>query len=279
MNGCLVGCGSFLFQPLLSVLHYQDSPEATVDSNLPSNQPDLIPRLPIPQASGAEYADDSLPDSAECETGTAAIPSPVPVQLSEEDLAERDGQCYDVVQSIRHEEFGIGVELDVEQQRVASKQREREGRGIKRLSLELYSKDTHFVLELIQNADDNSYPPSLVKGGVGRRKGDILSVPSLKFIVRKKEIVVLNNEAGFVEKNVRAICDVGRSTKSASRSGYIGQKGIGFKSVFRITNMPAIHSKGFHIRFDASSDPIGFILPHWFTQGESEQAKNMEWNV
>lgn len=177
--------------------------------------------------------------------------------------------------SIRHEEFGIGVELDSEQQRVAAKQREREGRGIKRLSLELYSKDTHFVLELIQNADDNTYPLQLAYCS---GSDDILSVPSLKFIVRKNEIIVLNNEVGFSENNIRAICDVGRSTKSASRSGYIGQKGIGFKSVFRITDTPAIHSNGFHIRFDATSDPIGFILPHWFPQGDDEHAGDYDFN-
>ncbi len=246
----------------------------TLDS---ATKPDLIPSVEpnLYGSSGADDFEDPLPESqvAEAGTGILANPSadPVPVQLSEHELAEREGQCCEVVQSIRHEEFGIGVELDSQQQRVASKQREREGRGIKRLSLELYSKDTHFVLELIQNADDNSYSPALMSAGKGRgqKRRGMYSVPALKFIVRKKEIIVLNNEVGFVEKNVRAICDVGRSTKSASRSGYIGQKGIGFKSVFRITNTPAIHSNGFHIRFDASSDPIGFILPHWFPEEDN----------
>lgn len=153
------------------------------------------------------------------------------------------------------------MELDSKQQLVAAKQREREGRGIKRLSLELYSKDTHFVLELIQNADDNSYP---------RLK------PSLKFVITESAIQVLNNEVGFSESNIRAICDVGKSTKGAHRSGYIGQKGIGFKSVFRITHMPAIHSNGFHICFDASSDPIGFILPHWYGGGADAGVKGEE---
>lgn len=32
------------------------------------------------------------------------------------------------------------------------------GRALQRLSAELYSRDTHFVLELVQNADDNKYP-------------------------------------------------------------------------------------------------------------------------
>ena len=37
-------------------------------------------------------------------------------------------------------------------------QNARIGRALQRLSAELYSRDTHFVLELVQNADDNAYP-------------------------------------------------------------------------------------------------------------------------
>lgn len=47
-----------------------------------------------------------------------------------------------------------------------------------------------------------------------------------------------------------------------------GQKGIGFKSVFRITDSPEIHSNGFHIRFDVNSGPLGYILPHWLDTDE-----------
>jgi len=180
-----------------------------------------------------------------------------------------DTKCRSIVESIRREEFGIGIELDEKQQEVAKKQRMREGRGLKRLSLELYSKDTHFVLELIQNADDNSYHPVLLSG---KSK----EVPSLKFIVTATSVTILNNEIGFSESNIRAICDVGQSTKGVHRSGYIGQKGIGFKSVFRVTDTPEIHSNGFHIMFDARSDHIGYILPQWVegglpTQGESHK--------
>jgi HSP90 family molecular chaperone len=48
--------------------------------------------------------------------------------------------------------------------------------------------------------------------------------------------MVNNNESGFTESNIRALCDIGNSTK-ASTAGYIGQKGIGFKSVFRVANV------------------------------------------
>lgn len=42
-----------------------------------------------------------------------------------------------------------------------------------------------------------------------------------------------------------------------------GQKGIGFKSVFKVTDCPEIHSNGFHLRFDKTCGPMGYILPHW----------------
>ena len=193
----------------------------------------------------------SLPDSP-----PPSPPQPRPsLELTPEQLQERESQCRELIETIRHENFGIGLHLEGEQELVAAKQREREGRGIQRLSLELYSKDTHFVLELIQNADDNSYPAYMADARA--------PPPSLNFLITEKVITVLNNEVGFSEGNIRAICDVGKSTKGAHRAGYIGQKGIGFKSVFRVTHRPAIHSNGYHICFDASSDPIGFILPHW----------------
>ena len=168
---------------------------------------------------------------------------------------EKEAQCKEIILNIRLNEFGYGLSLQPEQEAIARKQREREGRGLQRLSQELYSKDTHFVLELIQNADDNHYSPLLTSSAE--------AVPTLKFIVTPECVMVLNNEAGFTEKNIRAICDVGKSTKDPHRSGYIGQKGIGFKSVFRVTDVPEIHSNNFHVKFDTKSGPIGYILPHW----------------
>ena len=53
----------------------------------------------------------------------------------------------------------------------------------------------------------------------------------------------------------------------------VGQKGIGFKSVFRVSDCPEIHSNGFHIRFDAKSGSIGYILPQWIEQGCEEKQK------
>jgi hypothetical protein len=64
------------------------------------------------------------------------------------------------------------------------------GRSLDRLSKDLYSKDTHFVLELIQNADDNDYPESMTKDGQNA---------SVKFVMQTDGVIVLNNESGFSE--------------------------------------------------------------------------------
>ncbi|XP_065060085.1 uncharacterized protein LOC135687459 [Rhopilema esculentum] len=171
-------------------------------------------------------------------------------------LQDRAEHCKDLIDDIRRTEFGIGEVLDEKGGDLLRRNNDRLCRSLDRLSKELYAKDTHFVLELIQNADDNSYDKELM--GHDSEEG-----PSVAFIVDQDSIVVLNNERGFEDSNIRAICDVGKSTKGAHRKGYIGQKGIGFKSVFRITDCPKIHSNGFHICFDAAEDKMGYICPQW----------------
>ncbi|KZV48452.1 hypothetical protein F511_18258 [Dorcoceras hygrometricum] len=152
-----------------------------------------------------------------------------------------------VIESIRKEEFGLDQSLSATGITMLEKQHARLGRALHCLSQELYSQDSHFLLELVQNADDNIYPKDVE--------------PTLTFILQEKGITVLNNEQGFSAKNIRALCDVGNSTKKGNNTGYIGKKGIGFKSVFRVTDAPEIHSNGFHIKFDITEGQIGFVLP------------------
>lgn len=156
-------------------------------------------------------------------------------------------EASEVIAMIRKEEFGMDLDLPSKELKLLTKQHARIGRALNCLSRELYSQDSHFVLELVQNADDNQYAPEV----------DAMLV----FILQDKRVVVVNNELGFTPANMKALCDVGSSTKSGSAAGYIGHKGIGFKSVFRITDSPEIHSRGFHVKFDISGGNIGFVLP------------------
>eukprot|EP01064_Diplonema_japonicum_P032431 TRINITY_DN6088_c2_g1_i1.p1 TRINITY_DN6088_c2_g1~~TRINITY_DN6088_c2_g1_i1.p1 ORF type:complete len:1974 (+),score=583.78 TRINITY_DN6088_c2_g1_i1:2301-8222(+) len=114
------------------------------------------------------------------------------------------------------------------------------------ISEQLYESKFHFFFELIQNADDNTYFPD--------------TVPSLRLTLRPDGIEVLNNECGFVENNVRAVCNVNLSTK-AGKSASIGRKGIGFKAVFSVSDEPHIISNGYNFYFDRTSCDLGLILP------------------
>ncbi|CAI0453536.1 unnamed protein product [Linum tenue] len=159
------------------------------------------------------------------------------------------------IEQLRRRTFSIG---DDEENPLAAML----DQAVKYLSAELYAKDVHFLMELIQNAEDNEYSEEVD--------------PSLEFVITSRDItgtgapatlLVFNNEKGFSAKNIESICSVGNSTKKGKRKrGYIGEKGIGFKSVFLITSRPHIFSNGYKIRFHEKPRlpcKLGYIVPEW----------------
>ncbi|CAM0876996.1 unnamed protein product [Alopecurus aequalis] len=180
------------------------------------------------------------PIGSKAETPTHMNQSPVMGETNLEEAAL-------VIETIRREEFGLDQALSCNENSLLKKQHARLGRALHCLSQELYSQDSHLLLELVQNADDNTYLEDVE--------------PTLAFVLQENGIVVLNNERGFSAENIRALCDIGNSTKKGANRGYIGNKGIGFKSVFRVTDAPEIHSNGFHVKFDITEGQIGFVLP------------------
>ncbi|KAF2232981.1 hypothetical protein EV356DRAFT_487514 [Viridothelium virens] len=127
-------------------------------------------------------------------------------------------------------------------------------RALKLISDELYSTPTHFVLELVQNADDNKYAPGVTA--------------KLVFLYRDDGFLwIACNERGFEAEHVRSICRFHQSTKSVEESekGLIGEKGIGFKSVFKVADTVWISSGPFHFRFDRDAR-LGMIAPVWDEQ-------------
>ncbi|KAH8669611.1 hypothetical protein BGZ60DRAFT_564070 [Tricladium varicosporioides] len=117
------------------------------------------------------------------------------------------------------------------------------------LSDQLYDKATHFLLELIQNADDNTYT---------------VSTPTLNLHYENNSLRVDSNEVGFDARNVEALCSIGNSTKSGSdhSTRYIGEKGIGFKAVFKVADVIWISSGGYNFKLDKRT-PLGMITPLW----------------
>jgi len=133
--------------------------------------------------------------------------------------------------------------------------------SVKTLAEDLYNTDSHFLLELIQNAEDNEYSSEDVPALS-------LSLHAGPYASFHHDVLILsNNERGFHEKNVDAICAVGRSTKN-KRLGYIGEKGIGFKSVFRITSHPHLFSNGYRFRLpeEHKETGLGYIVPDWIPE-------------
>lgn len=109
------------------------------------------------------------------------------------------------------------------------------------------------MFELIQNAEDNRYKIATAAG----------ARPFLKFLVSTDKMQVDSNEDGFSAEDVKAICSVGESTKSTTQ-GYIGEKGIGFKSVFKLASRVKIQSGPFCFSFrnGKEDDGLGMVTPY-----------------
>ena len=102
-----------------------------------------------------------------------------------------------------------------------------------------------FLNELLQNADDCEYADDVI--------------PQYDFWANGTEIKAYYNETGFTRKNVRAITAIGESTKKSLVNNSvhtIGEKGIGFKSVFAIAKDVTIHSGGFHFKLTQDEPTI-----------------------
>ncbi|KAH1752035.1 hypothetical protein LV164_008598 [Aspergillus fumigatus] len=131
---------------------------------------------------------------------------------------------------------------------------EKIGHSIKTLAKNLYNSNARFVFELLQNADDNRFT-------LARKHKEL---PFISFKVYPDRIVVECNEDGFSIEDLSAICSVGESTKAASH-GYIGAKGIGFKSVFIAAWKVHIQSGNFsfHFKHRRGDLGLGMVLPVW----------------
>lgn len=102
------------------------------------------------------------------------------------------------------------------------------------------------MFELLQNADDNHYT----------KVRALAPVPFVCFRVYSRRIVLECNEDGFTRDNLVAICNVGKSSKTGAQ-GYIGEKGIGFKSVFMAAWKAHIQSGDFSFSFQHHREDSG----------------------
>lgn len=113
---------------------------------------------------------------------------------------------------------------------------------------ELNSDPQRFIRELLQNADDCKYNTN--------------TVPTFKLSINGTILTTEYNELGFTKDNVRSITAIGESTKKQIHSGQfeIGEKGIGFKTVFSVAESVSIHSNDFHFKLSANTPTIPEII-------------------
>lgn len=112
-------------------------------------------------------------------------------------------------------------------------------RALERI-IQLYTDKSHFVYELLQNAED-------------------AEANSIKFIQYSDRLEVFHDGRPFTSANLRGLCDIGKSDK-IDNLNQIGEFGVGFKSVFGICDTVRLYSVPDHFRKAVDSDVIPFAV-------------------
>lgn len=100
-----------------------------------------------------------------------------------------------------------------------------ESEKILRIIINQYSDRTHFIYEILQNAED-------------------AGAKYIKFHLEKDCLVIYHNGRPFNEKDIEGVCGIANGTKEDGTR--IGHFGIGFKSVYCYTEKPFIYSGMYH---------------------------------
>ena len=129
------------------------------------------------------------------------------------------------------------------------------GRIGRLLLADRYDNRTHFIYELLQNAED-----ALVRrnGWEGQR--------AVTFRLSETDLRISHFGIPFNEPDVRGICGIAESTKNLTA---IGRFGIGFKSVYAFTGCPEVHSDKEHFAIDS------FVWPRAIPAVESKPGETV----
>ena len=112
-------------------------------------------------------------------------------------------------------------------------------RALERI-IQLYTDKSHFVYELLQNAED-------------------AEAKSIHFIQYPDRLEVFHDGKPFTSANLQGLCDIGKSDK-VDNLNQIGEFGVGFKSVFAICDTVLLYSAPDHYREPFESDAIPFAV-------------------
>lgn len=112
-------------------------------------------------------------------------------------------------------------------------------RALERI-IQLYTDKSHFVYELLQNAED-------------------AEAKSIKFIQYPDRLEVMHDGKPFSSANLQGLCDIGKSDK-VDNLNQIGEFGVGFKSVFGICDTVLLYSDPSHYEGTSDGDAVPFAV-------------------
>lgn len=112
-------------------------------------------------------------------------------------------------------------------------------RALERI-IQLYTDKSHFVYELLQNAED-------------------AEAKSIRFIQHADRLEVLHDGKPFTSANLQGLCDIGKSDK-VDNLNQIGEFGVGFKSVFGICDTVRLYSDPSHFEGEVEGDAVAFAV-------------------
>lgn len=128
-----------------------------------------------------------------------------------------------------------------------------EAERVLRIIINQYSDRTHFIFEILQNAED-------------------AGATYIRFSLERDRLLIYHNGREFNEADIEGICGVAKGTKEDGTR--IGHFGIGFKSVYCYTERPLIYSGPYHFaivsqlfpeeveeKADLSKHETLFVLP------------------
>lgn len=108
---------------------------------------------------------------------------------------------------------------------------------------------SRFIQELLQNADDCLYDQEVT--------------PTFSLSINENTIITEYNEIGFTRANIRSITAIGESTKNkllSNNNKSIGEKGVGFKTIFAISSKITIHSGNYHFSLSDKEPTIPRVI-------------------
>ena len=101
------------------------------------------------------------------------------------------------------------------------------------LSRRVYTDPGHFLIELLQNAED-------------------CGAEDWRLDFEPRRVVVWHNGTSFDARDVVGVCSIGQTTKRKQQIGFFG---VGFKSVYEVTDRPQIYSADYQFEIADVSIP------------------------